>query len=49
MTETSIGISGYAYEEGDLDPLHDYLLPSRSIPVYATSHTSECNIRLTQS
>jgi 2-polyprenyl-6-hydroxyphenyl methylase/3-demethylubiquinone-9 3-methyltransferase len=28
MTETAIDISGYAYEDGDLNPSHDYLLPS---------------------
>ena len=28
MTDTAIDISGYAYEDGDLNPSHDYLLPS---------------------
>ena len=28
MTETAIDISGYGYEDGDLNPSHDYLLPS---------------------
>ena len=28
MTETAIDISGYAYEDGDFNPSHDYLLPS---------------------
>ncbi len=28
MTETAIDISGYAYEDGDLNPSHDYLVPS---------------------
>jgi 2-polyprenyl-6-hydroxyphenyl methylase/3-demethylubiquinone-9 3-methyltransferase len=28
MTETAINISGYAYEDGDLNPSHDYLVPS---------------------
>jgi 2-polyprenyl-3-methyl-5-hydroxy-6-metoxy-1,4-benzoquinol methylase len=28
MIETAIDISGYAYEDGDLNPSHDYLVPS---------------------
>jgi 2-polyprenyl-3-methyl-5-hydroxy-6-metoxy-1,4-benzoquinol methylase len=28
MTETAIDISGYAYEDGDLNPSHEYLVPS---------------------
>jgi|SRR6185503_13122012 2-polyprenyl-6-hydroxyphenyl methylase/3-demethylubiquinone-9 3-methyltransferase len=28
MTETAIDISGYVYEDGDLNPSHDYLVPS---------------------
>ncbi len=28
MTETAIDISGYTYEDGDLNPSHDYLVPS---------------------
>ena len=28
MTETAMNISGYAYEDGDLNPSHDYLVPS---------------------
>lgn len=28
MTQTAIDISGYAYEDGDLNPSHDYLVPS---------------------
>jgi 2-polyprenyl-6-hydroxyphenyl methylase/3-demethylubiquinone-9 3-methyltransferase len=28
MTETAIDISGYAYDDGDLNPSHDYLVPS---------------------
>ncbi|TKB65430.1 MAG: class I SAM-dependent methyltransferase [Nitrospira sp.] len=28
MTETAIDISGYGYEDGDLNPSHDYLVPS---------------------
>jgi 2-polyprenyl-3-methyl-5-hydroxy-6-metoxy-1,4-benzoquinol methylase len=28
MMETAIDISGYAYEDGDLNPSHDYLVPS---------------------
>ena len=27
MTQTTIDISGYAYEDGDLNPSHDYLVP----------------------
>ena len=28
MTETAIDISGYTYEDGNLNPSHDYLVPS---------------------
>lgn len=28
MIDTAIDISGYAYEDGDLNPSHDYLVPS---------------------
>ena len=28
MTETAIDISGYTYEDGDLNPSHEYLVPS---------------------
>jgi 2-polyprenyl-6-hydroxyphenyl methylase/3-demethylubiquinone-9 3-methyltransferase len=28
MNETAVDISGYIYEDGELNPSHDYLLPS---------------------
>jgi antirestriction protein len=37
MTEAAIDISGYAYEDGNLNPSHDYLVPS-VLKILVVSH-----------
>lgn len=45
MTENAIDISGYVYEDGDLNPSHDYLVPSL-LEVLASLHCSQDRKRI---
>lgn len=45
MTETAIDISGYAYEDGDLNPSHDYLVPSL-LEILGSLHISQDRKRI---
>jgi 2-polyprenyl-6-hydroxyphenyl methylase/3-demethylubiquinone-9 3-methyltransferase len=45
MTETAIDISGYAYEDGDLNPSHDYLVPSL-LEVLGSLHIPQAQKRI---
>jgi 2-polyprenyl-6-hydroxyphenyl methylase/3-demethylubiquinone-9 3-methyltransferase len=45
MTETATDISGYAYEDGDLNPSHDYLLPSL-LQILASLHIPQDRKRI---
>jgi 2-polyprenyl-6-hydroxyphenyl methylase/3-demethylubiquinone-9 3-methyltransferase len=45
MTETAIDISGYVYEDGDLNPSHDYLVPSL-LEILASLHIPQDQKRI---
>jgi 2-polyprenyl-6-hydroxyphenyl methylase/3-demethylubiquinone-9 3-methyltransferase len=45
MTETAIDISGYVYEDGNLNPSHDYLVPSL-LEILGSLHIPQDRMRI---